>query len=136
VIAVDSSVVVAACASWHESHEVARRAVDRGVRLVAHAALEAYSVLTRLPPPHRVTGALAAALLEERFEDDPLALTPGDLRALPRRLNDLGLFGGAAYDALVALSAAAHGAVLLTLDRRAEATYRKCGARYRLLAGA
>ena len=45
----------------------------------------------------------------------------------------LGVLGGAVYDGLVALSAAAHGATLLTLDRRALPTYRRCGVPHRLL---
>jgi hypothetical protein len=48
-------------------------------------------------------------------------------------LHARGLAGGSVYDGLVALSAAAHGATLLTLDRRAEPTYHACGARYRLI---
>src|SRR3989441_13166825 len=52
----DSSVVVAAFASWHETHDSARRVLDGALRLVAHCALETYSVLTRLPPPHRAPG--------------------------------------------------------------------------------
>jgi len=36
-----------------------------------------------------------------------------------------GVFGGASYDGLVALEAHAHGRVLLSLDRRAQETYRR-----------
>ncbi|MEX2240756.1 MAG: PIN domain-containing protein [Burkholderiales bacterium] len=53
MIAADTSVVVAAFASWHEGHAAALRALGRGVRVPAHVLLESYSVLTRLPPPHR-----------------------------------------------------------------------------------
>jgi len=133
--AVDSSVVVAACASWHETHDLARRAIDRGPRLVAHGALEAFSVLTRLPVPHRVPGDLVVAFLEDRFRDEPLALSAAAFRRLVGDLYQRGIAGGAVYDGLVALSAAAHGATLLTLDRRAEATYRRCRARVRFLEG-
>ena len=52
--AVDSSVVIAAAfATWHEHHALARKATADKPRLVAHAAVESYSVLTRLPQPHR-----------------------------------------------------------------------------------
>jgi hypothetical protein len=47
---VDTSVVVAGFASWHESHHRARRTLDGGVSLIGHCALETYSVLTRLLP--------------------------------------------------------------------------------------
>jgi uncharacterized protein with PIN domain len=50
-MAVDTSVVVAAFASWHEAHAAAARVVADRPDLVAPAALEAYAVLTRLPPP-------------------------------------------------------------------------------------
>jgi hypothetical protein len=93
VTAVDASVVIAACAAWHEAHEAARKALARRPRLVTHCVLKAYSVLTRLPPPHRVPASLIVAFLDDRFPDDPL-----------------------------------------TLDRRAEPTYRRCGVGYELLA--
>jgi predicted nucleic acid-binding protein len=133
--AVDSSVVIAAFASWHEAHEVARRVLDRGPRLVAHCALEVFSVLTRLPAPHRVPGKLVVAFLEDRFRQEPLTLSARDLWRLPGALQQRGVDGGAVYDGLVAMSAAAHGATLVTLDRRAEATYRRCGVRVRFLDG-
>lgn len=50
MIAADTSVVVAAFASWHEGHESALVALARRPRLPGHVALESYSVLTRLPP--------------------------------------------------------------------------------------
>jgi hypothetical protein len=50
-----------------------------------------------------------------------------------RSLHERGITGGAVYDGLVAMSAAAHGATLLTLDRRAVPTYRRSGVRHRLL---
>ena len=113
--AVDSSVVVAAFASWHESHEVARRAVDRRPRLVAHV--------------------LVVTFLDGRFPEEPLTLAPRSLQHLVKDLEHLGIAGGAVYDGLVAMSAAAHEATLLTLDHRAEATYRRCGVRARFLDG-
>jgi predicted nucleic acid-binding protein len=131
--AVDSSVVVAACASWHEAHESACRVLDRRPRLVAHCALEAFSVLTRLPSPHRIPPELVVAFLQDRFADEPLALDSARLHRLVPDLHELGVAGGAVYDGLVALSAATHGATLLTLDGRAVPTYRRCGVRHRLL---
>jgi len=133
VNAVDSSVVVAACASWHEAHDAARRAVDGRPRLVAHCALEAFSVLTRLPVPHRVPGEVVVGFLEDRFPDEPLTLAPRLLRELVRDLHGHGVSCGAVYDGLVGCTAAANGATLLTLDRRAEVTYVRCGVRFRFL---
>jgi predicted nucleic acid-binding protein len=42
VTLVDTSIVVAAFASWHESHAAADRVVDGKARLVAHCAVEAF----------------------------------------------------------------------------------------------
>jgi hypothetical protein len=69
VTVVDTSVVVAAFASWHAQHEAADNAIDGGARLVAHCALEAFSVLTRLPPPFRATAPFVRDFLADRFPD-------------------------------------------------------------------
>ncbi len=42
----------------------------------------------------------------------------------------LGVFGGASYDGLVALEAKAHARTLLTLDERAQSTYRRVSAEF------
>lgn len=44
--AADTSLVIAAFASWHQTHEPARTALDAGLRLIEHCALESHSVLT------------------------------------------------------------------------------------------
>ena len=131
--AADTSVVVAAFASWHEKHEVARHALDAGVRLVEHCALEAYSVLTRLPVPHRVSGDTVRDFLSARFAGSWLRLKPAAQRAFVLSLPSHGLAGGAVYDALIAATASEHRAELLTCDRRASATYERLGARFRLI---
>ena len=127
---VDTSVVVAGFASWHESHDAARRALDEGPALVAHCALEAYSVLTRLPAPHRAPAHVVAEFLAARFPGAWLALPPAAHARLLARLPDLGILGGAVYDALIAATAAHRRATLWTLDRRAEGTYRRVGVAY------
>jgi predicted nucleic acid-binding protein len=134
VIAADTSIVVAAFASWHEQHEAADRALSQGARLVAHSALEVYSVLTRLPPPHRSPAALVRDFLEARFPEPYLTLDAGGHRALVPRLVELGITGGAAYDALIAATAAHAGATLVSCDLRAATTYQRFGVRVKLLA--
>ena len=64
----DTSLVVAAFASWHEKHEPARGALDAGPGLVDHCALETFSLLTRLPPPHRASAGLVRDFLAGRYE--------------------------------------------------------------------
>lgn len=131
--AADTSLVIAAFASWHENHEAARRALDGGLRLIEHCALETYSVLTRLPPPHRTSGAVVRVFLETRFPQPFLRLSARAYKDFILGLPDHGVTGGAAYDALVAATAAGCGAELVTCDRRALPVYERYGIRSRLL---
>ena len=131
--AADTSLVVAAFASWHEKHDAARRALDGGVRLVEHCALETYSVLTRLPPPHRVAGDVVRQFLAARFPQPFLRLNAEAYRKFILGLPDLGVTGGAAYDALVAATAAGFRAELVTCDRRALPVYERYGVQTRLV---
>lgn len=125
---------VAGFASWHENHLVARKLLDRGPHIVAHAALETYSVLTRLPAPHRAERSLVSEFLRQRFPMEPLALKPAALRELIHTLAELGIDGGAVYDALIAFTTRESRAVLQTLDHRAAATYRRCDTEFELIA--
>jgi predicted nucleic acid-binding protein len=131
--AADTSLVVAAFASWHESHEAARRALDGGLRLIEHCALETYSVLTRLPPPHRTSGEVVRDFLAARFSQPLLRLSEPAYKRFLLGLADHGVTGGAAYDALVAATAAGCGAELVSCDRRALLVYERYGARTQLL---
>ena len=131
--AADTSLVVAAFASWHERHESARRALDGGVRLIEHCALETYSVLTRLPPPHRSPGSVVRDFIRARFPEPFLRLSVASYRAFLLGLPDREILGGAAYDALVAATAAGHRAELVTCDRRAAVVYESYGVPARFL---
>lgn len=124
---------MAAFASWHEKHDVARRLLDRGLRLVEHCALETYSVLTRLPAPHRAPGDVVRDFLAARFRQPFLRLTGRAYRDFLLRLPEHGVSGGASYDALVAATAASHGAELVTCDRRAAPVYERYGLRVHLV---
>ena len=132
--AADTSLVVAAFASWHECHESARRALDSGLRLIEHCALETYSVLTRLPPPHRTSGEVVRDFLAARFPQPFLRLNDQAYKNFVLGLPDHGVTGGAAYDALVAATAAGCDAELVTCDRRALPIYERYGVRTYLLA--
>lgn len=134
MIAFDSSVVIASFGAWHEHHDEARAALSDSVRLPAHAGLEAYAILTRLPEPFRAEPPIVADFLARTYPSARLILGSGDLSTLPARLADLGIAGGAVYDALIAITAATADVELLTLDRRALPTYARCGVRVRLLA--
>jgi hypothetical protein len=100
----------------------------REVALAGHAAIETYSVLTRLPGDLRVEPQDAARLLAERFSP-PLLPAQKTVRRLVDTLARAEISGGAVYDALVALAAVEHDAELGTRDARARATYESVGAR-------
>jgi predicted nucleic acid-binding protein len=133
VIAVDTSVVVAAFASWHEGHDRARRAMGRGPRLPAHVALETYSVLTRLPPPHRAEARLVHGFLAEQFPAPVLTLSAPGHRDVLARLASVAIGGGAVYDAVVAATALESRTTLVTRDRRALPIYELIGAHVELI---
>jgi predicted nucleic acid-binding protein len=136
VIAPDTSVVIAALAPWHASHETARAAVDvPDRRLIAHVAFETTSSLSRMPRGQRVDATVVHAALEAMFAADWLQLDGKGARRALATVVDGGTRGGALYDALIAATAAAGGHRLLTLDRRALPTYELVGADVELLAG-
>ena len=111
--ALDTSCMVAAVCTWHERHAVAiagiEQRLDRGERLTvaAHALLEAYAVLTRLPAPHRLAPADAWALVKGNFVDTAtvVALNAAAHIALLNRLAKMGMGGGRSYDAVIATCA-------------------------------
>ena len=131
---VDTSVVVAAFASWHEHHERARAVLDEGARLIEPCALETYCFLTRLPPPNRCTGAVVGDFLRLRFNDPYLRLDARAYREFVLELSERGITGSAAYDALVGATAVANSADLITCDRRAATAYESFGVRVTFLA--
>lgn len=128
MIAVDSSIVVAGFASWHESHSLAVKALDRFPRLIAHAAVEAFSLLTRLPPPHRAQPQIVHEFITRQFTEPVLTLSETGYQELMETVATSGVSGGQTYDALIGFTAAEHGATLLSLDRRAAVTYEAVGA--------
>jgi predicted nucleic acid-binding protein len=115
---------VAAVCAWHRHHDATRREIERrdaaGEKLVlaAHSLAEAFSVLTRLPEPHRLRSDDALALIEANWGETRLvALAATDYRATLRRCRDAGIGGGAAFDALIAACARkARVATLVTWD--------------------
>ena len=124
---------MAALSVWHDDHAVAT-SVIRGVSaLPAHVVLEAYSVLTRLPAGLAVSGVTASDVLTRSFPDHPLQLSARDRRTIIGVLAEAGVTGAATYDAVIGLEAAAHDQPLLTLDRRAQETYRRLGVPFRAI---
>lgn len=112
---------------------VAKWAKGRTLGLSGHALAETYSVLTRLPGDARVAPTDAVALIDDNFPDSfPLGARAA--RGAHRELARRGIAGGATYDGLVALAVREHGAVLVTRDARARATYEALGLSTQVLA--
>jgi predicted nucleic acid-binding protein len=132
-VTVDTSVVVPALASWHESHDVARTACRSVRRLPAHVLVEAISVLTRLPGGMALDIGSAVTAVRGKFPDEPLVLGAAEHVALCATMVAAGLRGGQAYDALVAATVVQHDGRLLSLDTRAVPVYRATGVAYELL---
>lgn len=125
--AFDTSVIVPALLAWHEHHLAALPMVQRAMKAEAPAIVpvpalvEAFAVLTRLPPPHRLRPADAHRLLADTFRakarvvgldgEGAWALVDGALA------HDIS--GGATYDAHIAACARKAGAErLATFNRR------------------
>ena len=125
MIAVDSSVVIAALLSWHEFHERAAKALEKalaGRRLIVPfpTLLESYSVLTRLPSPHRLRPEVAYQLLHESFSDARvIGLSPRKAWPFLAECVTTATAGGRVYDAVIASAALeARASELLTFNPR------------------
>lgn len=119
--------MVAAVCTWHEHHERAiaemehRLAARESLVVAAPALVEAYAVLTRLPPPHRLSPRDANALLETNFlAGGTLAvLDAKTYRSMLREAADHAVAGGRTYDWVIAACAkAARVKTLLTFNAR------------------
>lgn len=124
MIALDSSVIVAALRSIDDRHDQAMRSLQRALEdpekivVPVHSVVETYAVITRIPPPHRMAPADAESLLRKTFASIKLApLSSRSLWPLLGALAGAELGGGITYDAIILRSAEDAGAtVLLTLN--------------------
>ena len=123
----DTSVMIAAVCTWHEHHELAlteldhRLAARESLVIAAPALVEAYAVLTRLPPPHRLSPPDAHTLLETNFlSEGTLAVLDGKAyRSALREAAAREVAGGRTYDWVIAACAkAARVRALLTFNAR------------------
>ncbi len=111
-VLLDTSCLVAAALTQHEHHAATvgelgrRRAADQDFVLAAHSFLEAYAVLTRLPPPHRLASGDAFTVLERNWaQTETVALTGPESWQVLRRQAAAGVTGGRVYDAHIAACA-------------------------------
>lgn len=124
----DTNCVVALLSPRHEHHERAageiERRLDEGqiMVLAAHALVETYAVLTRLPAPHRLSPSDCRALLEANFAPEMVevvALTAEGYRRLIHDAPAGNISGGRVYDAVIAACArSADVDTLLTFNER------------------
>jgi hypothetical protein len=131
--AADTSVAVAALDTNHAAHDrCRRRVVETAAALAGHAAVETYSVLTRMPGQMRLDGPSASVVLDVSFPER-CWLAAAEAEELLKLCGPLGIVGGAVYDALVGQAALVHQRTLLTRDRRAQRTYDLLGVTYEQL---
>jgi toxin FitB len=125
VTAADTSVLVASLSDDHTFHGQALRALEQALdegelAIPLPALVETYSVLTRMPAPHRLRAGVAEELLTRSFGECRVLTVPS--RQIWGHLGKWAaaeIGGGAVYDALI-LACCAHGAAsrLLTFNRR------------------
>jgi hypothetical protein len=104
-----------------------------GSVLLAPVAVECFSVLTRIPPPHRAPPALVLEFLRAHFAEPPVALSAAGYLTMLDEAERSGIVGGAVYDALVGATSRHAGATLVSLDLRAARTYRALGVEHQLV---
>jgi toxin FitB len=127
MIAADSSLLVPALVASHEFHDACYESAGLVDAAVGHALVETYAVLTRLPQPYTVPAVQASAAL--RSYSSQILVLPADVLAdTIDRFVIARVSGGSSYDALIAATAAHHGASLLTRDERAAEVYERIGA--------
>lgn len=125
-VLLDTSVLVAAMVEAHPSHERALPWLQRAKQgeltavIASHTLAELYSILTTLPVRPRISPSAAWHLIRENIllTLEVVALSKDDYRAVIEHLSQLGIVGGATYDALIAY-AASKAAVdqLITLNQ-------------------
>ncbi|MDQ3013232.1 MAG: PIN domain-containing protein [Acidobacteriota bacterium] len=110
----DTSVLVAGLLGRHADHlrastwllDVKSGKIEAVVS--AHTLAEVYAVLTRLPKPQSSSPATAWQLIEHNILNfvQIIPLTGDEYVDLIRQLSQIGIAGGATYDAVIACAAA------------------------------
>ncbi|HKH48239.1 MAG TPA: PIN domain-containing protein [Thermoanaerobaculia bacterium] len=126
VTALDTNVIIAGLLSWHEHHAAASAELitlleDKAeIVLPLHALVEAYSVMTRLPPPHRLGSDAALEILESSFRDrtNLVGLDGDEGWGLIEEISRRSISGGTSYDGMILACARKGGAQrFLTFNR-------------------
>jgi len=124
-VLLDTSVLVAALVEGHPAHLRAfvwlqrARSGEVDLMISSHTLAELYAVLTALPISPRIAPATAWRLINDTVLSlaEVITLSAGEYRATIKNLAEIGITGGAVYDALI-VRAASKGAAekLVTLD--------------------
>jgi predicted nucleic acid-binding protein len=108
----DTSVLIAAILVEHSNHAAALSKLELATSgevqgyLSTHSLAELYSVMTRLPPPLRVTPEEAVAILTDLTEYiEPITLVAADYQRAIALMAQLNLPGGGIFDAVIAQAA-------------------------------
>lgn len=116
----ESSCLVALACAWHEHHEATRADLERreksgeSILLACYSIIEAYAVLTRLPPPHRRSPEEAHAILSGSWKDcESVSLSRREYWELLDSVRSASISGGRTYDALIAACGRRAGAATL-----------------------
>ena len=108
-ILLDTSVLVAAMVEAHPAHERTlpwlqrvKTETDTGL-VAAHSLAELYAILTTLPLQPRILPSVARQLIRHNVLDifEVVALSDEDYATVIDHLSNLGIVGGATYDALI-----------------------------------
>jgi predicted nucleic acid-binding protein len=120
--------MVAAVCGWHLHHPRASREIKRrlgdgeSMILGAPTLVESYAVLSRLPPPRRLSPAEGWQLVRASFVDHAAAIVAPDSDAIRRLLDGnaaRGVAGGGIYDAVIVACALMAGVdAILTFNAR------------------
>jgi predicted nucleic acid-binding protein len=126
VTALDTNVIVAGLLAWHDHHETAsaqlNALLESTIEIVIPltALVEAYSVMTRMPPPHRLGSKDALEILESslRHRVTLVGLDGDEGWGLMEDIGRRSITGGTTYDGLILACARKGGARrLLTFNR-------------------
>jgi predicted nucleic acid-binding protein len=125
--ALDTNVIVAGLLSWHEHYEVASAQLigllesRTEIVLPLPALVEAYSVMTRLPPPRRLASKNALEILNRSFRQRVtlVGLDGNEGWDLIEDIGQRSITGGTAHDGMILACARKGGAGrLLTFNRK------------------
>lgn len=120
-VALDTSCLIPLLCKWHAVHEETQavcndlRGRNTPIIIPAHALLECYSVLTRMPARYRFLPSQAYEILLDNFSQDVEIApnTPAMVWSVLGELSRRGLGGGLTYDAAIARTVREAGATLL-----------------------